>query len=217
MTLKVTLTICGCLSRVSRPNQVCHTQGWPSGCRQATHNRWGNPRLVRLQYPGLPRNSKLMKIILTNKGEEILVSDLDYEKLMKYTWYIDSKGYPSTNVKASKEAGTKQRKLRMHKLLLTDAQVVDHINRNKLDNRRSNLRSVTTNQSNANRAAFSSKKASSYKGVHRTASGKWQAMLWHEGKNHGLGSYDTPEEAALAYNAAAKQLRGDHTFLNDIS
>jgi hypothetical protein len=158
-----------------------------------------------------------MKTILTKKTEKILVSDIDYAELSNYTWHVDSNGYAGTNIKLNEDTSKRQRKVRMHQLILPEAELVDHINRNKLDNRRSNLRSANNSQNTVNRSAATTKKASLYKGVHKTASGSWQAMIWYKGKNYGLGSYKTPEEAALVYNMKAEVLYGDYAFINVIN
>lgn len=111
----------------------------------------------------------------------------------------------------------------LHKLLLlcdgheiTEGMQVDHINRNKLDNRLSNLRVTTPACNNQNKPVLSKKRNSQYKGVHKTASGKWQAIISIRDKNIGLGSYDTQEQAALAYNAKARELHGSHAYQNVI-
>lgn len=150
-----------------------------------------------------------MKTLHTKSGQKILVDDQSLPVLERYTWHIDSRGYPATNING--------RKIRMHKLLLKEAKIVDHINRNKLDNRLENLREATHSQNTLNREAIPTKKACPYKGVHKTASGKWQAMIWYKGKNYGLGSYSTPEEAALVYNSKAQELYGNDAYLNQIA
>ncbi len=91
---------------------------------------------------------------------------------------------------------------------------IDHINRNKLDNTYANLR-WSTKSGNASNSG-SRNKASGLKGVHRTASGKWQAMIWHKGKNVGLGSFDTCREAAEVYNTKALELKGEFAYQNII-
>lgn len=93
---------------------------------------------------------------------------------------------------------------------------VDHINRDKTDNRLCNLRLATHGQNSANVPVKKNKKNSKYKGVQRTASGKYQACIWFNKKNHALGSFETEEEAALKYNEKAKELQGDFAYQNVI-
>lgn len=79
--------------------------------------------------------------IVTTKGEVILIDKSDEAIARKYTWHIDSKGYA--------QAHSNKTYVRLHRLLLNPPKglVVDHINHNKLDNRRANIR-VVTNQMN---------------------------------------------------------------------
>ena len=73
--------------------------------------------------------------------------------------------------------------------------IVDHINRNTLDNRRSNLRIVTSFENGQNRSLQSNNKTG-YRGVfHRKDTNKWIAYVYRDRKRHHLGSFDTPEEA----------------------
>ena len=76
--------------------------------------------------------------------------------------------------------------------------LIDHINRNKSDNRIENLRECTAAQKSANRAA---------KGYTSTR-GKHKAQIMHRGKNYNLGLFDTPEEAAVSYNDKRLELFG---------
>ncbi|MEU7240252.1 HNH endonuclease [Streptomyces sparsogenes] len=73
--------------------------------------------------------------------------------------------------------------------------IVDHIDRNILDCRRSNLRLVTPTASNRNRVIAPRDLPL---GVYRTPRGRFQAALTRGYQNHPLGTFDTPEEAASA-------------------
>lgn len=77
--------------------------------------------------------------------------------------------------------------------------IVDHINRNKLDCRRSNLRLVSPTQSNLNRVVATRDLPV---GVYRTRSGKFDARIKRGRVSHHLGTFDTPEQAADAVSAA---------------
>lgn len=91
---------------------------------------------------------------------------------------------------------------------LVTAEVVDHINFNILDNRRSNLR-ITTKQGNSqNRMP-----RNGYRGVTFHKCGKWQAQVGHNGRTHYGGLHDTQEEAA----EAAKAIRLKLHFLGETS
>jgi hypothetical protein len=87
--------------------------------------------------------------------------------------------------------------------------IVDHINRNVLDCRRANLRVVTPTESNLNRRIAARELPL---GVYRNGSSKrYVAKIKRHRKNHSLGTYDTPEEAAAAVEAARAALDA-HVF-----
>jgi hypothetical protein len=102
----------------------------------------------------------------------------------------------------------------MHKLI-TGWPQTDHINHDGLDNRRGNLRPVTTiqNQQNRRPRAIASSK---YKGVCRHRDRKWLARICINGTQYHLGLFVTEEDAALAYNAAALEAFGEYAYLNQI-
>ena len=76
---------------------------------------------------------------------------------------------------------------------------IDHINQNKLDNRRENLR-LSTRSKNMHNAKMSTLNTSGHKGVHWSKSNKkWQVRIRVEGKRINLGYFDKIEEAAIAY------------------
>ena len=87
---------------------------------------------------------------------------------------------------------------------------IDHINRNKLDNRIGNLRVVTPSQNMYNIGMISSN-SSGYRGVTQERS-KFLALIRYQGVSKRLGLFDTPEEASEAYNLARKELHGE--FVN---
>lgn len=103
--------------------------------------------------------------------------------------------------------------IRMHQVLLDipDGMFGDHVDGDTLNNRRSNLRICTRAQNAWNQAARNGRR---YKGVERTASGRYQARIRVHGTRHNLGTYDTEEEAAAAYDAAAVFHYGEFARLN---
>lgn len=137
-----------------------------------------------------------------------------YEEVAKHNWYLDAAGYARTNVW---EGGRKSAAPRMHRMVLQDASIkmhIDHINGDRLDNRRENLRVCTASQNSMNRGAQANN-SSGYKGVifdkNRV---KWRAEICHGGKRLYLGRYNTAEEAAIAYNAAALKYHGEFAYQN---
>jgi len=105
----------------------------------------------------------------------------------------------------------------LHRVLMQPdrSEVVDHKNRNPLDNRRSNLRNCTRTENNQH--SISSGKAK-FKGVryYRYGQKNWMARIVHEKKELILGYFSTPLEAAKAYNVAAKKYFGEFALLNKV-
>lgn len=97
----------------------------------------------------------------------------------------------------------------MHKLI-TGFDSTDHQNHDGLDNRRSNLRDGERNQQNMRSFVGTS---SQYKGVTRRRS-KWIAQIRRSGEHHYLGIFPTEEQAAQAYDDAARDLFGEYACLN---
>jgi hypothetical protein len=106
----------------------------------------------------------------------------------------------------------------MHRLIM-DAkrgQQVDHINGNKLDNRKCNLR-FCTNAQNAMNSFPRIGTTSKYKGVGWSKIGnKWRAYIGINGKYIHLGYFSVEEDAALSYNKAAKVYFGDFALINNL-
>lgn len=151
-------------------------------------------------------------------GKNALVSDEDYESLIKYRWTLDSYGYALRS--AHKDLG-KGKTISMHRQVFgsTDAFRIDHIDRNSLNNQRENLREATQTQNLQNRGEQSNN-TSGYKGVcYLTANGhqrrkRWIAQIKIDGKQKRIGYFHTAKEAALAYNDAASSHFGEYAYLN---
>jgi hypothetical protein len=111
----------------------------------------------------------------------------------------------------------------MQRMLLWDSvtkgHLVDHINRDKLDNRRKNLRICSINESNRNRGIIKFKKRqniiSKYKGVWWDRS-KWRTAITVNNQKIYLGRFDSERDAAIAYNTAARIFFGEHACYNVI-
>lgn len=94
---------------------------------------------------------------------------------------------------------------------------IDHINRDKTDNRIENLRPCTSSQNKGNMGLLRSNK-SGYRGVSfNTRSQKYHAQIKIYGRQTYLGRFDTPEEAALTYNNAAVKHFGKFAYVNEIA
>jgi hypothetical protein len=99
-------------------------------------------------------------------------------------------------------------------VLLSTELEVDHINGDKLDNRRANLRVATKTQQRQNQRV-TRRNTSGFKGVSRISStGRWRARIKVSGRQMPCGVYATAESAALAYDAAAREYFGEFARLN---
>ena len=98
---------------------------------------------------------------------------------------------------------------------LKNDELVDHINRDKLDNRRDNLRLANRSQNEANKAK-GSRGVSRYKGVTRTNNGRWKAEITVDKKRIYLGTFDLEKDAAVAYNEQALASFEEFANLNEV-
>ena len=117
-----------------------------------------------------------------------------------------------------KDIKGKPKKLLMHRLIMNTPQGMDtdHINHNKLDNKRSNLRICTTSQNMMN-TCLSSKNTSGFKGVFwDKRNKKWGAHIGYKKKTLYLGIFKNKINAAKAYNLKALELFKDFACLNKI-
>lgn len=136
--------------------------------------------------------------IYTIKGEVILVDNDDFDMVSKYCWYVSTKGYAYSR--------KNKKHVSMHRLLMTPEKLqVDHINRNKLDNRKSNLRLVT-NQQNQYNTRLPRNNTSGFKGVYYNKDcDKWSAQITVNKKTINLGLFENKELAIQARLLAEKQ------------
>jgi len=145
----------------------------------------------------------MSKIYLT-QNQYTTVDPADMVSLSQYKWHYGG-GY------ARRHNGFRNTPIPMHRHLLNarKGQMIDHINGDKLDNRRSNLRFCTFAQNGQN-AKTPVNNMSGYKGVtwHKRHK-KWMAQIMKNGKQWCLGYFEDATEAARAYNDAAEKLHGE--------
>jgi hypothetical protein len=154
----------------------------------------------------------MKKIPLTGRhgqGKFMVVDDQDFAQLNNFKWHVSATGYART-CRAGKH-------ILAHHLVRQPGAglVIDHVNQNKLDNRRSNLRVATRGQNNTNRPWRSK---TGYRGVERSDCKKklWSARIRKGDTRYYLGTFDSPIQAAKAFNAAALELHGEFAVLNDV-
>lgn len=154
----------------------------------------------------------MAKKIWLTRGAVAIVDDADYDELMRYRWCLNAQGYA---VRGYRKNGVKHM-VRMHRAVIGDACAgleVDHINGDKLDNRRCNLRVATRSENAVNRD--SQPHSSKYRGVRKTKGrSMWTARICVNRKDIHLGQYKTEREAAKAYDDAATKYFGGFARLN---
>lgn len=137
-----------------------------------------------------------MKTIPLTKGRFTLIDDEDFVLISINKWHLTASGYAGRAIVFN----GKQKVLMLHRYLnkTPDGKQTDHINRNKLDNRKANLRTVT-NAENRFNTGMGKNNTSGYKGVVAGYKGKWVAQTKSGGQYIYLGCYDTPEQAHKIY------------------
>lgn len=156
-----------------------------------------------------------MKKISLTSNKFTLIDDVDFDKINKYKWYFDGRyAYKNFYNKILK----KTLPFGLHRYILNlkrkDGKEVDHINGNKLDNRRCNLRICTKSENKQNRNLKTN--TSGYNGV-RKKRNKWETKIIKNYKYYHIGIYDDPELAAIAYDLTAIGLYGFNAKTNIIN
>ena len=158
-----------------------------------------------------------MKKIELTKGRFTWVDDEDYDSLGKHPWHINTRGYAARTIHNKGN----QKNIRMHREIMNTpvGMQTDHINHDKLDNRRSNLRICTNGQNQQN-----GKKCRTYGG--KTPSSKYKGVSFNKRKNKWasnivinkemifLGYYSDETQAAHTYDQAAHEMFGEFARLN---
>lgn len=155
----------------------------------------------------MARNNKLRQILLSPQGDFALVplthgefAKIDVEDIPKvegFNWNSSGCGYAHRRLKG--------KILYLHRFInnSTPGEFTDHINGDKLDNRKNNLRSATNAQNLFNMKPHKDG-SSQYKGVYwAKGKGKWRARIQAEGRGRHIGYYECEEDAALAYDREA--------------
>ena len=174
-----------------------------------------NKHWQRMYYRGTPypreyeSKCKFEKVdnyyrMTTTKGEVILIDSEDYEKVKQHSWCISKTGYPVANIGNGKVVKLQRMLLGVENPKL----VVDHINGNPFDNRKSNLR-VCKNSENSRNCRISKNNTSGYPGVRITSHGRFNARITFNRKGIHIGNYATFEEAVKARKEAEKKYFGE--------
>jgi len=170
---------------------------------------------TRLALPITYNDDGIAVIYMKNKKndevKEILVDEEDWHELMRSSW-TNNVGYAMGQID--------RKYWRMHRYIMqtTDKDIfIDHINGNRLDNRKENLREVTPAENGMNKKPRNDENATSkYKGVNRRSVNRFGAIVTKNGINYNLGLFIDEKDAARAYNEKAKELFGEFANLNII-
>ena len=139
----------------------------------------------------------------TSKNEKFYFDLEDYDKIKDYCWYIGKNGYVYSRIN--------KKLISFHRLIMKFPKnmQIDHINRNKNDNKKDNLR-IVTNKINSLNKGLQSNNKSGFAGVSWNSSrNKWLAKLYYNHKSHVIGSFNSKTEAIIARLKAEKEFYGD--------
>jgi hypothetical protein len=150
----------------------------------------------------------MAELVLRSRSGEVigcaLLDDADFEVYGQFVWHITTDGYAARNMKT----GDARRTVLLHRAVMGvphgDPRQVDHKNRARLDNRRTNLR-IADPALNARNCGSRKGAASPWRGVQAHNDG-WQATVRLAGKLHYLGLYQDELDAA----SAALAFRREH-------
>lgn len=147
----------------------------------------------------------MSKTIYLNHEKKTIVDNEDYPMLITFKWRFNTTGYATRTYKS----------ISMSRVIMNakPGEYVDHVNGNKLDNRKVNLR-VITNQQNCWNKIKPFKSISGSRGV-RIRNEKWQAYSnSSSGKQINLGRYSTKLEAMKSYDNYIIETRGIYGVTN---
>lgn len=162
-----------------------------------------------------------MKQIPLTQGKFAMVDDEDYDELMKHKWYA-MKGYSTYYAVRRLYLGGGRKNAKyiavwMHRQILNveDSKVlVDHEDHNGLNNQRYNIRTCTKAQNQKNKRSEINS-TSQYLGVDfQPTRNRWRARIRLDGKDKHLGRFINEEDAARAYDEAAKIHHKEFANLN---
>lgn len=135
------------------------------------------------------------------RGRVTVIDHEDYKKIKRYKWHYKDTGYA---VSYSKGSAAERKQVRMHRLITKcpTRKEVDHIDGNKLNNCKENLRVCTRSQNMMNKGK-PKKGSSRFKGVSwHEKSGKWRARIKMNGLEMYLGIFESENEAFRVYREA---------------
>ncbi len=155
--------------------------------------------------------------IYLGEGKFAIVDEQDYYRYNDFSWSPQKKSRTYYAIRVISDCEKTLRIVSLHREVMNHPRglLVDHKNGDGLDNRRANLRTATRFDSTHNRRKRKTKTSSRYLGVHlEKETGRWVVRIRNRGKRMWLGSFAEEEEAAKAYDAAARKYHGEFARLN---
>lgn len=148
-------------------------------------------------------------------GGSVLIDLEDAHLLQKMKWNAE-RGYARRTKAVDSEGRSGTRYLHREIMKAGPGDYVDHINQNRMDNRKANLR-ICTNAENLRNRTKQSNNTSGFKGVTLDKRRKvWTAQMHFLGKHLFFGAFKTPEDAATVYNFAAAEIHGEFAGYNTV-
>ncbi|MBL7153093.1 MAG: HNH endonuclease [Phycisphaerae bacterium] len=169
-----------------------------------------------LLYRRVRYGYRFRRIKLT-RGKYAIVDAEDFKELNQYKWHCTHEGYVKRAARNESGKGRKQVQIYMHRVVCPAAKgmMVDHINRNALDNRKANLRAATQKQNVWNRKFVRKGGKTRFNGIRWDKNRqRWQVRLTIDGRRESFGYYGGEVEAAKAYDGIAKKYRGEYAYIN---
>jgi len=151
----------------------------------------------------------------------VVIDSGDFDRVKCHTWSVHLEPHPYFYASMGSHRTGTHHSISLHRLITSfDWKIVDHINNDNLNNKKSNLRGASHSQNLFNRKGSKKKFLSEWKGVYRHSGKKpnpYYSRIQAFNKDKCLGSFKTPLEAATAYNEAAVLLHGEFAKLNDLT